>query len=600
MSQVLHFKTCAKGGEYTGLGANTPSSYAIGKPASNTAEFQTLINSNYSSDPGLAGKVTAIGNGWQKFVVPSTGMAKISVRGAAGGCTSNAGFSINPTTGTVSGTGLRGGRGAKVEGTCKLKKGDILYMLVGIRGGCSSYSNGGNWGPGGGGASAILKDNPSGKYTFSPLNRKVDVLFVAGGGGGSHYRSYHGGDASYQNGANTSAGATTANCCTGGGGLTASSSGGGSGTVPGYSLLSGSASGSVSSYYQGGWGGGGSAWYGGGGGGGYSGGAARDNGQSLGGTSYINPDIVTETFRGYADPTNDASRGLTNPWINGGHIEIVLGRSESKLILAKDSDGYKWFNGSDLLDGTSNPSATDEWEPVPDSITNDNGDTIHLIDATGPSELAYQLFGNTTITDKTGLKDDVKFLICSTEADESLAISGNLNKVLIEQRDDISLSDVSVITGTSATYDVTNLDIRFAMSRDHGKTWYTYDPYSLNPSTGSWSKVDIHDREAFARDGFPLDQFSTISLTEWNRSKPALIRFAFIVTQNGSNGNAIMSGMNITCDLLGSWDHFEPEDAKYSYINDSELKITFKKAGNYKVNYLDSLNPGSSSDNVNE
>ena len=98
----------------------------------------------------------------------------------------------------VTGAGNRPGRGAKVEGKCNLKLGDILYILVGMRGWCNNSSD---WGGGGGGASVVLLDNPDGNYTFSPLNRKVDVLFVAGGGGGTFDEyfgiNYYGKDASY-------------------------------------------------------------------------------------------------------------------------------------------------------------------------------------------------------------------------------------------------------------------------------------------------------------------------------------------------------------------------------------------------------------------
>ena len=52
---------------------------------------------------------------------------------------------------------------------------------------------------------------------------------------------------------------------------------------------------------------------GGGSGGGYSGGNSSDGIGGYGGTSYINPDRITETFRGYATVADDADRNLTNP-----------------------------------------------------------------------------------------------------------------------------------------------------------------------------------------------------------------------------------------------------------------------------------------------
>ena len=133
MLKQLKFKSCAKGGEFTALGTQTPTSYGyicVDTPANIVA----TINAAYASDPDLAGLVEGIGYGWQKYVIQKSGAVKFTVRGAAGGSTGKSGYSINANTGVVSGTGNRPGRGAKLVGTSNLKKGDILYMLVGMRG----------------------------------------------------------------------------------------------------------------------------------------------------------------------------------------------------------------------------------------------------------------------------------------------------------------------------------------------------------------------------------------------------------------------------------------------------------------------------------
>ena len=255
MAKILQFKSCAQGGEYNGLGAISPTSY--GYISVNTpSNIVNWINSQYASDFNLAGKVTGIGYGWQKYEIPSSGKIKFIVRGAAGGATGKPGYSINPTTGAISGSGNRPGRGAKLIGEGKFKKGDILYILVGMRGWCN---NGNDWGGGGGGASIVLKDNPSGTYTFAPLNRKVDVLFVAGGGGGcfdsSFGTNYYGKDAVVTNGTGTSGG--DSNRAGGGAGLTNNGGGSASNGVA-YSLLSGTVpTSSISAIHYGGWGGGG-------------------------------------------------------------------------------------------------------------------------------------------------------------------------------------------------------------------------------------------------------------------------------------------------------------------------------------------------------
>ena len=412
MGKILKFKSCAQGGEYTGLGARTPTSYYyIGVQAA--ASIASHINAQYATDPDLAGKVTGIGYGWQQYTIPSSGEVRFTVRGAAGGATGKAGFSINPTTGVVTGSGNRPGRGAKLVGTSKLKKGDTLYMLVGIRGWCN---DGSDWGSGGGGASVVLKDNPSGTYTFAPLNRKVDVLFVAGGGGGCYDSSfgstYYGGDAVVTNGTNTNGGSASGG--SGGGGLTGSGTKG-SGPAGGHSLLSGSVpTTALTTIHYGGWGGGGSPYDGGGAGGGYSGGAAWGNGKgAAGGTSYINQSLCTEISRGYATVEADSGRNLTNPWTAYGFIELELGRDENKYIIAKDAEGYKYFDGAECLNGTIRPTFTNQWKLIDPQNT--------------PDEDTYKDYGNTIINNRIGLLDDVRFLVMSKEAKETINISGYVN-----------------------------------------------------------------------------------------------------------------------------------------------------------------------------
>lgn len=569
MGKILKFKSCAIGGEFTGIGL-TPSSYGFIN-VNTPANIVNYINSSYASDPNLAGKVEGIGYGWQKYTVSSPGKIKFTVRGAAGGSTGTG--TINPVSGECSGNINRPGRGAKLVGTSKFQKGDILYILVGMRGWCN---NGADWGGSGGGASVVLKDNPAGTYTFGPLNRKVDVLFVAGGGGGCFDSlfgsSYYGGDAVVTNGTNTNGG--SANGGSGGGGLTGNGARG-SGPNGGYNLLSGSVPTTATySIHYGAWGGGGSSYDGGGAGGGYSGGSAWGNGKgAAGGTSYINPNLVTELSRGYATVAEDGNRNLTNPWTAYGFVEMELGRDENKYILAKDSEGYKYFDGPECIDGSPRPTFTNQWQLI----------TTQTI----PDETTYLHYGNTVINNKIGLQDNVKFLVMSKEPDEKITISGNANGILVEQKNDVSISDVSLIKTITAITNLDNLDVRFAISKNSGKTWQTY-------SVGTWIDIDIHNKQQFMNNGYSLSQFSTIPLIDWNSYKAKTLKFAFIITQNGSNGKTIIDNIKILADLVGSWRHFKESEAQYEYISDTELKVTFLEGGNYKVNYLDQLTPSSS------
>lgn len=566
MGKVLKFKSCAVGGEFTGFGL-MPTNYGF-ISVQTPANIVNYISSQYDTDSDLAGKVTGIGYGWQQYTVPSSGKIKFTVRGAAGGSTGTG--SINPISGACTGNINRPGRGAKLVGISKLKKGDILYILVGMRGWCN---NGADWGSGGGGASAVLLDNPAGAYTFAPLNRKVDVLFVAGGGGGCYDSSfgsaYYGGDAAITNGTNTNGGSASGG--SGGGGLTGNGIRG-SGPAGGNSLLSGAVpTTALYSVHYGGWGGGGSSYDGGGAGGGYSGGSALGNAKGgTGGTSYINPALCEEISRGYATVDADNGRNLTNPWTAYGFVELELGRDENKYIIAKDDEGYKYFDGPEYLDGSSNSSATNQWK---------------LIDSQDiPDEDTYKEYGNTIINNRIGLLDNVKFLVMSKESKESINISGYVNGALIEQNQDVSISDISLIKSITSTHNVENLDVRFAMSKDSGKTWQTYN-------AGSWDNIDIHNKQEFINNGYNLAQFSTIPLEDWNNYKAKTIRFAAIITQNGPNGKTVLDNIREIADLVGSWRHFKESEAQYEYISDTELKVTFLEGGNYKVNYLDQIVP---------
>lgn len=589
MGKILKFKSCAKNTttnkneEFTAI--NRWTSPYLSTMVDRPSNIVNYINSCYASDPELAGKVIGIGYGWQKYVVPSSGKIKFSVRGGAGGTTGIG--TINPVTGACAGNVNRPGRGAKLEGSFKCQKGDILYILVGFRGWCN---NGSDWGSSGGGASVILRENPSGKYTFAPnsggINVKVDALVVAGGGGGcfdqSFGTSYYGTDASFSNGTNTNGGSASSSP-DGGAGLTGNGADRSGYGCP-YSILSGTPSSSNTNYYYDcypTWGGAGGGYNGGGSGAGYSGGNSRgDRAGGSGGTSYIDPNLCDETFRGYATVADDSNRNLTNPWTAYGFVELELGRDENKLILVKDSDGYKWFNGADNIDGTTRTGATNQWELIPNVTTE--------ADLT---EDIYKTYGNTIINNVDGLQDNVKFLVASKEANEEIDISGRLNKVVIEQIKDMSMSDISEIVQLNIDFytNSTERSTKFAVSKDSGKTWQTY-------SSGAWIDIDIHDRDTFDTQGCSVLDMSAIPLTDWNNYKAKILRFALITTTvNPTTRNKhIGNGISIKANLLGSWRHFKEDEAQYEYVSDDEIKLTFFKEGNYKVNYLDSLNPSTS------
>ena len=248
---------------------------------------QSEMNALYAKT-SLSGKVTAIGVGYQKFVIPTTATYKLTCYGADGGYTGPA----NP--GNTS--SYYGGRGACISGIYKFKKGQILYILIGHHGHCNTNTDGGG---GGGGASAIFLVDPNGGYTFTATNEKVTPIIISGGGAGRADNSYNTNstddirvdscalNAKWTNGENTSAGSSSN--ASGGGSITANSS-------SGYGLLNNAVS--RTTYFtnaygagSGGFGGGGGSYDGGGGGGGFSGGSATNSRPSYGGTSWVDNNV---------------------------------------------------------------------------------------------------------------------------------------------------------------------------------------------------------------------------------------------------------------------------------------------------------------------
>lgn len=114
------------------------------------------------------------------------------------------------------------------------------------------------------------------------------------------------------------------------------------------------------------------------------------------------------------------------------------------------------------MNDDTNSAATDKW--------------VLLDSQTPPEELTYITYGDTIITNALGLKDNVKFLVASHESDESISISAHANGVVFKQNKDFSLSDVSLIKSIAHKGSLTNLEVKFAVSKNSGKTWQTYAP----------------------------------------------------------------------------------------------------------------------------
>lgn len=586
---VYSFLACPNNSTYRNFalgGAISTDRQVRGMAGGDNAALQSTIDSMYSGT-ALQGLVTAVGGrSWQKFVCDKKGMMTATIRGGAGGLSTKSAVTINATTGVVSDGKSRPGRGAKLVGSFMVNVGDVLYISVGYRGSVSNMS--GSWGGGGGGATTILRVNPNGKYTFEPTNEKVDCLMVAGGGGcatcyiqsGFTSNHYPGWDASPENGSHTLGGVlvadgsgNTSNYGSPGAGLTASPLVGNSGTANAskapYSILSGNwQNGAGSNGARNCWGGGGASQVAGGGGGGYSGGDTTSRSGGYGGTSFMNPDYVTSIYRGYATLAEDSNRDLTNPWTAYGNVELIFS-PKSGFFLIEDSEGIKYFNGEKDNEGNVNPNPTNQWELLPEGVTLD--------------EVCYRSYGNYSATNIDGLLlEKVKVLCMSEDPDAEVTIDGKVNKSIIQQKDDMIVSDYALITKLEASFDPNIASVKFAISKNSGKTWQSFDGTSF-------IDLDISDRNVFDAGGYDLSLFNSIPVESWNNYKAKTIRFAFCITQKASSTNTVLSYIKFIGNLIGSWRKALESEATYEYSAIDNLKVKFLKGGNYKVNYLDSI-----------
>jgi hypothetical protein len=221
------------------------------------------------------------GNTFQTWTVPETGWYLLDVSGGQGGDASNGSYT--------------GGKGAQIQASVRLTKGEVLRIAVGGQGGKGTGNGNNPSGGGGGGSSSIVRV----KDTAAPLVPSINdelLLIVAGGGGAASNYGGNSGNATNTSGdfggSNGNGGGIGTNTQGGAGGAGYLGDGGthsDGGTLVSYGgqrYVAGNFGGYVTGSIggAGGWGGGGQGGPaksgtdgGGGGGGGYSGGGGGKN-----------------------------------------------------------------------------------------------------------------------------------------------------------------------------------------------------------------------------------------------------------------------------------------------------------------------------------
>ena len=261
---------------------------------------QACATATFNGTAPIAPTATTAGVGGQggihTYTVPTGVTAiRIDARGAKGG--------NSPITG---GGTFAGGNGGRVQATYAVTPGDVLYILVGGKGGDGSLDNGVNerTASGGGGATVVSK-GPIGTGT---------LLLVAGGGGGAGHSGAGGQSNNLPGNGAGGVGAGGASFSTNGGNSTVGDDCGAGGKA-----LNAGGNGGANTCFKpetngGGYGGGGAGNYsiangnaGGGGGGGYVGGNGGGVAGGNGGSSYNDPSATNVTINNHSDDNGSVS-----------------------------------------------------------------------------------------------------------------------------------------------------------------------------------------------------------------------------------------------------------------------------------------------------
>jgi hypothetical protein len=124
-------------------------------------------------------------NTFQTWTVPDTGWYLLDVSGGQGGDASNGSHA--------------GGKGAQIQASVRLTKGEVLRIAVGGQGGKGTNNGNNPSGGGGGGSSSIVRV----KNTATPLapsSNDEPLLIVAGGGGAASQYAGNPGNATSEDG----------------------------------------------------------------------------------------------------------------------------------------------------------------------------------------------------------------------------------------------------------------------------------------------------------------------------------------------------------------------------------------------------------------
>lgn len=216
------------------------------------------------------------------------------------------------------------------------------------------------------------------------------------------------------------------------------------------------------------------------------------------------------------------------------------------------------------------------------NFLNDKGiENVMLLSDEGESYIKVEQDDDFFDYDNTVFTDFEIVMVTNSKQPPNLNISHVPSKSLLLANGDFALKTVDNIDFFKIDFSrVGDADIKLITSVDEGETWKSYDG-------SSWIDIEPNVDEVGLY-GIPVEQFNNIPSEKWNdlRKYSNKIRFGYYLKHNEPLDVAKIHALNAQFDMTGEWfSANKGTDYKYSYPDNSTIKVTILKNGDYKINY---------------
>ena len=105
--------------------------------------------------------------------------------------------------------------------------------------------------------------------------------------------------------------------------------------------------------------------------------------------------------------------------------------------------------------------------------------------------------------------------------------------------------------------------------------------------SGMWEEIEPTEQDVL-ESGISPGVLENIPSTQWNelRKYSDTIRFRYLINLNEEDANLTVHALHAQFDMTGEWFSADKGvDYKYSYPDNSTIKVQILKNGDYKINY---------------